>query len=330
MNATRLTGNPVVSLTESAADKVAELANAISADPRQEPVRFLAQARLAARQLPEGFWQLLECFRVHGSESGILVVRGLPVPAVPATPPNNSHHIGSTTNAAKITGLINSALGDMLGYEAEAGGRLFQDMVPTRSMAYTQTSQGSKVVLEAHTEQAFSRLRPDFLSLFCLRGHPDAATYVFPATDLLPHVTDAEVEMLRRPHWTFGVDESFRVGGHEFLEGDTRGPLPILSGPESDPGFLFDQDLQHGITKAAHGLLGKIIDVYCEHRRSHVLQPGDLLLLDNLRAIHGRSAFTPRFDGTDRFVLRSFIVRDLGRSRHARTGSDRIVTARYS
>ena len=35
-------------------------------------------------------------------------------------------------------------------------------------------AQGSGVELELHTEQAFSKLRPDVLSLACLRGNPKA------------------------------------------------------------------------------------------------------------------------------------------------------------
>lgn len=326
----RLVGPPLFSISRTAAEKTSQIAQTLTADPVRDPLGFLEQARFASRRLPDELWQHLERFRIAGSEWGILVLRGLPVGDLPPTPSDNTHHVGGTTEAAKIAAVINSALGDMISYEAECDGRLFQDMVPARSQAYAQTSQSSKVVLEAHTEQAFSRLRPDFVSLFCLRGDAEAQTFVFPATDLLQRVTAEEVQRMRLPHWTLGVDESFRVGGHGFLEGEVRGPAPILSGPETDPHFLFDQDLQHGITASAHTLLHKVIDLYCEHRRSHVLEAGDLLLLDNQRAIHGRSAFSPRFDGTDRFVLRSFLTRDLYRSRHARAGNSRIVGARYS
>jgi L-asparagine oxygenase len=33
-------------------------------------------------------------------------------------------------------------------------------------------------------------------------------------------------------------------------------------------------------------------------------------MLDNLRAMHGRSMYAPRFDGKDRFIARGFVVRD--------------------
>ena len=329
-----VTGRPVapdryrVSDAESA-DLLA-LAASVTADPATDPAGFTLQAARAARRSPGALWDVLHCFGLAGSTSGILVVRGLPVGDLPPTPQGNGHHVGATTEAARVQAVVNSCLGHMVGYEAEAGGRLFQDMVPSPALARTQTSQSSRVVLEAHTEQSFSELRPDVVSLMCLRGDPAAATYVFPATDLLPHLTAAEQEMLRRPLWTFAVDQSFRLGGDTFVAGDVRGPFPVLTGPAEDPVFRFDQDLQRGTTPEAQGLLEKIIDLYCRHRREHVLVPGDLLLLDNHRAIHGRSAFEPVYDGAQRFVLRSFVVRDLLRSHHARPVGGRIIPARFS
>jgi L-asparagine oxygenase len=55
------------------------------------------------------------------------------------------------------------------------------------------------------------------------------------------------------------------------------------------------------------------------------LEPGDLLVIDNNRAVHGRTRFTPRYDGLDRWLLRSFITKDLRRSESARPGDSRIV-----
>jgi L-asparagine oxygenase len=75
---------------------------------------------------------------------------------------------------ARCQSIINEFIGEMVSYEAEAGGRLFQDMVPNKKLMETQTSLGSKTELELHTEQASLELRPDFLSLACLKGDKNA------------------------------------------------------------------------------------------------------------------------------------------------------------
>ena len=56
------------------------------------------------------------------------------------------------------------------------------------------------------------------------------------------------------------------------------------------------------------------------------LDAGDLLVVDNYKAVHGRSAFTARFDGTDRWLKKAIVTRDLRRSRaHRRAAHDRVL-----
>jgi alpha-ketoglutarate-dependent taurine dioxygenase len=42
-----------------------------------------------------------------------------------------------------------------------------------------------------------------------------------------------------------------------------------------------------------------------------VLADGDLLVIDNDRAVHGRTPFIPRYDGTDRWLKRALVVTSL-------------------
>ena len=58
-----------------------------------------------------------------------------------------------------------------------------------------------------------------------------------------------------------------------------------------------------------------------------VLEPGDLLVIDNNVAVHGRSPFTARFDGHDRWLQRSFVVADLAPSAGERNG--RVITTEF-
>ena len=275
--------------------------------------------------------RLLE-FRKRGSPTGHLLL-SFPqaISHLPPTPLNNRLHVGAATSLALLQATMNQFLGEMIGYEAEAEGRLFQDMVPNPDLAHTQTSLGSSVELELHVEQAFSKWRPDLVSLACLRGDPGAKTYVFHVQQALQRLTRAERQLLLEPHWTMGVDLSFKLYGPDFLEGDVRGPLPVvypLPHAEADVGWVFDQDLMRGITPDAEDLRLKLVDLYVKHRTAIVLKPGDVLWIDNRRAVHGRSHYTPRFDGTDRFLVRSFVTFDLAKSVAVREG--RMVKAVYS
>jgi L-asparagine oxygenase len=77
-------------------------------------------------------------------------------------------------------------------------------------------------------------------------------------------------------------------------------------------------------------LIKKIIDIYYKHRNQHNLQTGEIILIDNMRAVHGRSPFYPKYDGDDRFLIRCFAVYDYEFSRYARDNNGRMVSAIYS
>lgn len=320
----------VVSLTGGEQVRLLALARELTVSPSDSPELFCRQAHRAARQLPDRLVELLADFAYRGSDTGTLLLDRVPVSEPPPTPPDNRSHLAETTPLARVQAIVNHSCGQMVAYEAEGHGRLYQDMVPNRAMALSQTSLGSGVELELHTEQAFSKLRPDILSLACLRGHPDAKTYVLPAHVLLEHMTPFERKLLRRELWRTGVDGSFKLGGHEFIEGEERGPLAIVGGAHDDPTVVFDQDLMTGVTEEAQAMVGRVVEVYRAHRFSVTIEPGQILLVDNVRAVHGRSPFTPNFDGSDRFISRSFAIRDLVRTRYARPANSRTVAAEYS
>jgi hypothetical protein len=60
------------------------------------------------------------------------------------------------------------------------------------------------------------------------------------------------------------------------------------------------------------------------------LDAGDLLLVDNHDAFHGRTSFKFHGSAEDRWLLRTFITRDLSRSIADRPCDGRIVDADYA
>jgi L-asparagine oxygenase len=171
-------------------------------------------------------------------------------------------------------------------------------------------------------------MRPDYVVLGCLRGDPAAQTFVLPASELVRHFSKAELTYLQRPLWTTLIDDSF----HPYVPDpeEIRGPFPLLSGSPEDPVLLLDQELTHGITAEAQRLLQQVIAVYSRAKKSFTLCAGDIGFVDNTRAMHGRSAFVPRFDGRDRFIVRTFVIRDLRRTSAARTPGQRMIAASAS
>jgi len=309
-----------------------ELSNTITICPSENPEEFCRQIKSISNKVPLDVAKSLIEFSRHGSQTGFLLFDGFSIEDTThmKTPYNNNEKIGETTNLAKIQGILISTIGELVAYEAEGHGKLFQDIIPMKSMETKQMSLSSGAELEIHTEQAFSKLRPDILSLACIRGDPDAFTYILPVKSIIKNLSHQEIELLRKPLWTTCVDFSFKLCGQEFIEGDVRGPMPIISGPEEDPRLLFDQDLMTGITKEAHQMISRIVDIYYTHRIRHNLIPGQIIFIDNNRAVHGRSPFSPKYDGADRFLVRCFATFDYEKSAHARNSDSRMIHAIYS
>ena len=60
------------------------------------------------------------------------------------------------------------------------------------------------------------------------------------------------------------------------------------------------------------------------------MQCGDIILVDNRRAVHGRSSFSPKYDGYDRFLVRAFATYAYEYSEYARPNNSRTISAIYS
>ena len=317
-------------LTNEEINILKTLAKKIKFSPSQQPQLFCQEIKSLLRDIPETIYNTFIHFKRYGSKTGCLLLHIPLDDETPPTPDGNQYKLGETTELSKIQAICMTIMGEMVAYEAEGYGNLFQDVVPLKSMLNQQTSTGSNFELEIHTEQAFSQLRPDILSLSCLRGDPNAFTYILHVESILQNMTEHEIALLKQPLWKIGVDLSFKINESEFIEGNIRGPFPILQGSEENPILVFDQDLMFGLTEESDSLIDKIVGLYYRERNSYNLTSGDIIFIDNNRAVHGRSSFFPKFDGLDRFLIRSFLVFDYERVKHACIKREHMISAMFS
>ncbi|MEX2626533.1 MAG: TauD/TfdA family dioxygenase [Ilumatobacteraceae bacterium] len=279
----------------------------------------VATAGAAGRLLPSSVHDALVGFADRPHRSGAVVVHGVPLGEVPATPPSP---IAAPPTPVATRALLTAArrLGQPVGYAPEHGGEIVQQIVPTRDAAAEQVSTSSDVELMFHTETAFHPHRPRYLLLLCLRGDPAAATTLASVHRVVERLDAATVDAMFEPRFRTAVDRSF-LGGRANRLGP---PRPLLEGTLDEPTFVFDADLMVGIDDAADRVIREVRRAVGECHRSVVLSAGDLLVIDNHVAVHGRSPFAPRYDGTDRWLQRTFVVTDLAPSAGERSG--RVIT----
>jgi L-asparagine oxygenase len=285
--------------------------------------RFITAAGRAARDMPAIVHDALVDFADAAPQAGAIVLRGLPVGELGLTPDSPTSPT-SKDHASEFV-LLTAArrLGQPVGYLPEHGGELVQNLVPTRANADRQVSTSSGVDLMFHTEAAFHPHRPRYLLLLCLRGDPNATTTLSSIFEVLPTLPWRVVDTLCQPRFRTAVDESYLHG----RENELGAPMPVLSGERHRPTMVFDADLMVGTDTEADDALRALGAAVEAHKTGLALEAGDLLVVDNNVAVHGRSSYTPRWDGYDRWLQRAMVVADLAPSAGERDG--RVIVTHF-
>jgi len=272
-------------------------------DPyRSDHAAYDRQIKSRLEELPEKL-RLTACSFGEGiGLSGALRVRGLPVPPdLPATPSIPYSEIRIPTGTESLLLGIGSLVGEVLAFQAWRGGDRVHNIYPLPQDAATQKASGS-VRLAMHTEAAFRPGAPAALLLLCLRGgdHPPSTGFC----DL-------------RPIWG-RLDESTRVllteEAFAMPGGDPAGTIaledaqPIVIESDAGPQFQFDTSAI-GATPGHNKALEVLRECIEEMATEITFAPGDLVLIDNTHMAHGRTSFTPRYAGSDRWLQRCLISR---------------------
>jgi hypothetical protein len=280
-----------------------------------------------AQEMPslgESIDTALHALRTREVDGGVLRVAGLPVGHLPNTPeaPDQSVDKGVESELSLLRAAVQ--LGEPVGYLPEHGGDIVQNLVPVAADFRRQTSTSSAVRLGWHTETAFHPHLPRFLLLICLRGDDSASTTYSCVDDMVDHLRPETLAVLREERFRTGVDESFTDG----FPSEPSAPHPVLGRIDGSWTLRWDEYLTEGIDAGAQRALAELGEAVNAAAQSVVLSAGDLLAIDNHRAVHGRSPFSARFDGSDRWLQRAFVVEDLAPSAAERDG--RVIATQFA
>ncbi|OXY98209.1 TauD/TfdA family dioxygenase [Streptomyces diastatochromogenes] len=293
------------------------------AHPLIDSPDWLGAAREATSLLPRQLLGTLRAFRHDPGADGVLLLRNLPVTAgdpLPPTPgvPNSVERVPTT--AASVIVSVMLQLGEVIAFRNEKSGALVQNVVPVPGKEDSQSNAGS-VLLELHVENAFHDNRPDYVGLLCMREDPtgDAKLCTSSIRRALPLLSEATRRVLAEPRFLTEPPPSFgSLGG-------VRSAHPVLQGDLDDPNVLVDFAATHPLDERAKAAMAELREAFVETMAAHRLRVGDLAVVDNRVAVHGRTSFTPRYDGEDRWLERVYAHLDNRRSRVDRLGGGAVL-----
>lgn len=304
-----------------------------------EDAEFLRDVALLAHKLPDRIRKTLHDFRTLEPLPGICLLTGYPIDQakIGKTPAHWKERETRTSSSPALEEeiflmLCGSLLGEVFGFVTEQNGYLVNDVLPIKGHEYDQVGSSSNTTLGWHNEDAFHPYRGDYLALMCMRNPYNAVTR-YASIDMVS-LEEAQKERLFEPHFVIRPDNAHltHLQALENLDDTQRRAIkqmytmnsgsqkvPILYGDFQSPYIVMDpyymDPVDDPVAKEAFDALTSGIE---EHAGDLILQPGDIVFLDNYKVVHGRKPFEAKYDGNDRWLKRINITRDLRKSRSAR------------
>jgi L-asparagine oxygenase len=277
---------------------------------------LLNQIQVQGLQVPSRIAEALLAFKRKPNETGTLLLRNLPTdPILPNTPNDGFPAKEKTSFVSEYSLLVMMLfLGDPISYAEEKNGQLIHDICPIKGSENKIENSGSQTYFSFHTEDAIHPFRPDYLGLVCLRADHDrkAKTDTASIIKAMRVMPSAAIELLRQPLYRLHAPTSFGCT-------DLSRTVSILTGSLLQPEMCMNAAQMEGIHAEAQWALDTLNESLHQVSAGHVLLPGDLVIIDNRLAAHGRTSFKPRYDGEDRWLQRMFVVTDFRRSSYARS-----------
>jgi|ERR1041385_3536583 Fe(II)/alpha-ketoglutarate-dependent arginine beta-hydroxylase len=334
-----------LSLSAHEIDAVQALTHGIALEHKSvEEVEFIRRAPVYAHELPRRIREFLSDFKLQEPACGVCLISGYPIDnaRIGKTP---SHWKWKLDTAASLEEqimfvLFGCLLGDPFAWATQQDGYLMHDVLPIKDNEYDQLGTGSEQLLWWHTEDAFHPHRADYLGLMCLRN-PDRVATTIGAPDI-SRMPQEQVDLLFQPRFLIKPDESHSEKNESDLRKQTRNGdevldsayenirklnsapprVPMLFGNRQAPYVRLDPYFTTPLDDEAGAALNALAQSIDENIQEVVLQPGDCFFIDNYRIVHGRKAFKARYDGTDRWLKRLNLTRDLRKSQGSRGGCE--------
>ncbi|GAB6262792.1 hypothetical protein PSSHI_30360 [Photobacterium sp. R1] len=291
---------------------------------------FARDCAVYAMELSRNLREDVLDFKNTAHSYAAFLIHGLPIDIENIQTPNtwdcNWHH-SETFTYEVIHSLVSCLFGEIFGWSTQENGRFMRYVVPIKADAYEQLGSSSSAELDWHTEEAFHPTPADYVSLMCYRNTEQAATSLCHVDEIVSQLDGKTIDILfsksfciapdtshhvkenKSDHWDIDIHKYHMSAEAKYV--DT--PISILYGNRERPFMRADLPYMAvlGENKDAEMALEKFKSVVNQSLIDVCLTEGQIMLIDNRRAVHGRRQFSAKYDHYGRWLKRINIIRDL-------------------
>ncbi|MDR6472219.1 hypothetical protein J2777_005960 [Paraburkholderia graminis] len=227
------------------------------------------------------------------------------------------------TLIARVSAVI--ALGELgmetVSYGAENDGELFVNLVVIPGEG--RIADKSKGGMRGHTDAVTFPFRgqldvsnpdiapsPDFVCLSGLRNPDSVRTTIMPMSEVLANLSVEHLDELKKQQFHIRSQKTFIPGMNLILgneHGIDEGEILLDVGQETWVRYSHSSILVNEEEQPAAAEANSAFAAACHrHSRSVVVEPGDILLVNNRLALHGRSDVGGEPGGESRWILRTY------------------------
>jgi hypothetical protein len=278
---------------------------------------------LYSQELPLRIRKIFYAFKTYESHLGIHVINTpIDVESIGKTP-NYFRELQENYSLNEIEvlhAIFGSLLGEPFGFKSQRNGHVFNTIIPLKDKSHVANlSAGSKFDFQFHTEDAFHDFSSDYLGLACVRNLENCPTIISSIQGELGEKMDEKIRQILFEH-RFNIRSN---AIHEGIDSNNLEKKPILFGDPKDPYIKVNlHDFRDEVLSSEYDLetinaIRILISTLESNKISVNLSSGDLLYIDNLKVVHGRSRYEPNWDNP-RWLIRVIFTKDLRKSRSSR------------
>lgn len=150
-------------------------------------------------------------------------------------------------------------------------------------------------------------LRAEGIILYCIHNKGGTETLFAPIDEIIDRMNPLDVEVLRQPRFRVRTPESFKHYGGKIIYSEPRSIITDgVAGAEIALATYNVQPDDEQDDEAMMALWGLRSVLRSSVTKSFVLNPGDMLIISNVRGLHARSTITG-----DRWLQRSYFRQSL-------------------